>query len=59
MFRLPARAADRVTDIVLTLVKDLILQGVWIRSLVGNTVEWRGRKLYLLPNGEMQEMDNS
>ena len=54
VFRLPARAAD----IVLTLVKDLIMQGVWIRSLIGNTVEWRGRKLYLLPNGEMQEMDN-
>ncbi|HEV7966098.1 MAG TPA: glycosyltransferase [Candidatus Acidoferrales bacterium] len=54
VFRLPARAAD----IALTLVKDLIMQGVWIRSLSGNTVEWRGRKLYLLPNGEMQEMDN-
>jgi ceramide glucosyltransferase len=54
VFRLPARAAD----IALTLVKDLIMQGVWIRSLIGNTVEWRGRKLYLLPNGEMQEMDN-
>lgn len=58
VFRLPARGADRVADILLTLVKDLILQGVWIRSLFGNTVEWRGRKLYLLPNGEMQEMDN-
>lgn len=55
VFRLPARAAD----ILLALVKDLIMQGVWIRSLMGNTVEWRGRKLYLLPNGEMQEMDNS
>ncbi len=58
VFRLPARAADRAADLVLTLVKDLILQGVWIRSLFGNTVEWRGRKLYLLPNGEMQEVDN-
>jgi ceramide glucosyltransferase len=54
VFRLPARTAD----IALTLVKDLIMQGVWIRSLIGNTVEWRGRKLYLLPNGEMQEVDN-
>jgi ceramide glucosyltransferase len=54
VFRLPTRAAD----IVLTLLKDLIMQGVWIRSLFGNTVEWRGRKLYLLPNGEMQEIDN-
>lgn len=54
VFRLPTRAAD----IALALVKDLIMQGVWIRSLMGNTVEWRGRKLYLLPNGEMQEVDN-
>jgi ceramide glucosyltransferase len=54
VFRLPTRAGD----IFLTLVKDLIMQGVWIRSLIGNTVEWRGRKLYLLPNGEMQEVDN-
>ena len=58
VLRLPARATDRAADILLTLVKDLILQGVWIRSLFGNTVEWRGRKLCLLPNGEMQEMDN-
>jgi ceramide glucosyltransferase len=54
VFRLQTRTAD----IFLTLVKDLIMQGVWIRSLIGNTVEWRGRKLYLLPNGEMQEVDN-
>jgi len=58
VLRLPARAINRTVDVLLTLVKDLILQGVWIRGFFGNTVEWRGRKLYLLPNGEMQEMDH-
>ncbi|MGH9470191.1 MAG: glycosyltransferase [Terriglobia bacterium] len=46
----------RLSDLLLTLLKDLLMQAVWISSLVGDTVEWRGRKLRLLETGEMEEV---
>lgn len=46
----------RLADLMITPVKDLIMQFVWIASLVGDTVEWRGRKLRLLATGEMEEV---
>jgi ceramide glucosyltransferase len=46
----------RLADLALTPVKDLVMQAVWIASLVGDTVEWRGRKLRLLRTGEMEEV---
>jgi ceramide glucosyltransferase len=52
LLRLPLRVAD----LALTPVKDLIMQAVWLASLVGDTVEWRGRKLRLLSTGEMEEV---
>jgi ceramide glucosyltransferase len=52
VLRIPLRLAD----LGLTPVKDLIMQAVWVASLVGDTVEWRGRKLRLLPTGEMEEL---
>ncbi|MGH9327982.1 MAG: glycosyltransferase [Terriglobia bacterium] len=51
LLRLPVRASD----LAWTLVKDLIMQAVWFASLFGDTVEWSGRKLRLLPTGEMEE----
>ena len=50
--RLPLRAAD----LALLPVKDVIMQIVWIASLWGDTVEWRGRKLRLMQTGEMEEV---
>ncbi len=50
-FGLPARASD----VFLILIKDVIMQIVWIASLWGDTVEWRGRKLRLMATGEMEE----
>lgn len=52
VLRLPVHLAD----LLLTPLKDILMQAVWFRSLVGNTVEWRGRKLRLLPTGEMEEV---
>ncbi len=46
----------RIADLVLTPVKDLVMQAVWLGSLFGNKVEWRGRKLRLLRTGEMKEL---
>ncbi|HLI30562.1 MAG TPA: glycosyltransferase [Terriglobia bacterium] len=53
ILRLPLRAAD----LVLLPGKDIIMQIVWIASLWGDTVEWRGRKLRLKPTGEMEEVN--
>ncbi len=50
--RLPVRFAD----LLLTLPKDLVMQVIWFASLMGGTVAWRGRKLRLLPSGEMEEV---
>lgn len=52
VLRLPLR----LMDLALAPVKDILMQVIWIRSLMGNTVEWRGRKLRLLPTGEMEEV---
>lgn len=52
VLRLPVR----FTDFMLTPLKDCLMQVIWIRSIAGNTVEWRGRKLRLLPTGEMEEV---
>ncbi|MGH9377888.1 MAG: glycosyltransferase [Terriglobia bacterium] len=52
VLRLPVR----FLDLLLTPLKDFLMQVIWIRSLVGNTVEWSGRKLRLLPTGEMEEV---
>jgi ceramide glucosyltransferase len=46
----------RLADLALTPIKDLVMQAVWLASLVGDTVEWRGRKLRLLGSGEMEEV---
>lgn len=52
VLRLPVRASD----LLLALFKDLLMQTVWILSLTGDTVEWRGRRLRLLKTGEMEEI---
>lgn len=51
VLRLPLGFAD----LALLPVKDVLMQAVWMRSLAGDTVEWRGRKLRLLATGEMEE----
>lgn len=50
------RSPAKLSDVALTLLKDLLMQAVWLRSLIGNTVEWRGRKLRLNTSGEMEEV---
>jgi ceramide glucosyltransferase len=56
MLRAVLRLPLRLSDLALTPIKDLVMQAVWIGSLFGNKVEWRGRKLRLLPTGEMKEL---
>lgn len=50
------RVPSNLADVPLALLKDILMQAVWIRSLGGDTVEWRGRKLRLSSSGEMEEV---
>jgi hypothetical protein len=34
-------------------VKDLLQTAIWAVAFMGNTIEWRGQKMKLLPNGEL------
>jgi len=35
-------------------VKDLLQVAIWATAFLGNTIEWRGQRLKLLPNGELR-----
>ena len=35
-------------------VQDLLSFGMWIGGFFGNTIQWRGRKYYLLPDGRFE-----
>jgi len=36
-------------------VKDLLQAALWLSAFAGDTVEWRGRRMKLLPNGTLVE----
>jgi ceramide glucosyltransferase len=35
-------------------IKDLLQAVIWAGAFMGNTVEWRGQRMKLLPNGELE-----
>lgn len=37
-------------------VKDWLNAGIWLAAFSGNSVEWRGRKMKLRPDGTLQEL---
>jgi ceramide glucosyltransferase len=37
-------------------VKDLLQAAIWFCAFTGNTVEWRGRKMKLRPDGDLEEI---
>jgi ceramide glucosyltransferase len=39
-------------------LKDLLMTGIWFASLVGNEVEWGGRRLRILAGGAMREAND-
>jgi ceramide glucosyltransferase len=47
---------DLVSPAWLVPVKDLINVLLWVCAFAGNTVEWRGRKLRLQPDGTLREI---
>jgi ceramide glucosyltransferase len=55
-FRKVLRLPLTITDLALLPFKDLVMQVVWLVGLIGDQVEWSGRKLRLLPTGEMEDL---
>lgn len=50
------RTGTRIRDLALVPIKDLCLSVVWLLAFVGDTVSWNGRRLQVLPSGEMLDL---
>ena len=57
MLRNVLRLPELTRDLWLVPLKDLCMTGIWFASLLGNKVEWAGRRLEILANGTMREVD--
>jgi hypothetical protein len=57
MMRNVLRVPDLVRDVWLVPFKDLFMTGIWFASLFGNQVQWAGRRLEILANGTIREVD--
>jgi ceramide glucosyltransferase len=51
------RVPELTRDVWLVPLKDLCMTGIWFQSLFGNRVEWAGRRLEILANGTIREVD--
>ena len=52
MLRIP----QALSDLWIVPIKDLVMAGIWFASLVGNEVDWGGRRYQLLSGGRMEEI---
>ena len=57
MLRSVLRIPELTHDVWLVPLKDLCMTGIWFASLFGNQVEWAGRRLEILANGTIREVD--
>ena len=57
MLRNVLRLPELTRDVWLVPLKDLCMTGIWFTSLFGNRVEWAGRRLEILANGTIREVD--
>ena len=57
MLRSVLRVPELVRDVWLVPLKDLCMTGIWFASLLSNKVEWAGRRLEILADGTMREVD--
>jgi ceramide glucosyltransferase len=57
MLRNVLRLPELMRDVWLVPLKDLCMTGIWFTSLFGNQVEWAGRRLEILANGTIREVD--
>jgi ceramide glucosyltransferase len=57
MLRNVLNLPELTRDVWLVPLKDLCMTGIWFTSLFGNQVEWAGRRLEILANGTIREVD--
>jgi hypothetical protein len=57
MLRNVLKVPELIRDVWLVPLKDLCMTGIWFQSLFGNRVEWAGRRLEILANGTIREVD--
>ena len=55
MLRMP----ETLSDLWIVPIKDLVMAGIWLASLVGNEVDWGGRRYRLLSGGRIEEIRSS
>ena len=48
---------ELLRDLWLVPFKDLCMTAIWFASLLSNKVIWAGRRLEILPDGRMTEVD--
>ena len=51
------RVPELSRDILLVPLKDLCMTGIWFASLLSNKVQWAGRRLEILGDGTLREVD--
>ncbi len=57
MLRYVLGAPELTRDICLIPLKDLCMTGIWFASLLSNEVQWAGRRLEILGDGTLREVD--
>jgi len=57
MLRKVLRVPELTRDIWLVPLKDLCMTGIWFASLLSNKVQWAGRRLEILSDGKLREVD--
>jgi ceramide glucosyltransferase len=57
MLRDVLRLPELTRDIWLIPFKDLCMTGIWFASLLSNKVQWAGRRLEILADGTLREVD--
>ena len=57
MLRKVLRVPELTRDLWLVPLKDLCMTGIWFASLLSNKVEWAGRRLEILGDGTLREVD--
>jgi ceramide glucosyltransferase len=53
------QSSQKIAPFWLVPVKDLLQTAVWAAAFCGNTVEWRGQKMRLRRNGDLEAIANS
>jgi ceramide glucosyltransferase len=59
MIKRVARLPLSLSDLMLLIVKDFCITGIWVASLLGNSVRWGERELRITPDGKIQEIQTA